>query len=159
MDSYENWSALRGRVLAMPLDRQAAFALACAQGALGPDVESLSALVELGWDALLDGGDVSQAVTELENVPYLDDDPVAATYYALSSLQGEAGAAWWAASRAMDLAFSRVEYPSGAQVFRPLEVDARTTVVQAEIARQARLLETVESAPNLALSVSRLRAR
>jgi hypothetical protein len=84
-------------------------------------------------------------------------DPVAVTHYALSSVRGEAGAAWWAASRAMDQAFDGVEYPKDVVAFLPVEADAQSREVPAEIARQIRLLQAAESAPDLAAAISRLR--
>ena len=158
MDSYGSWKAMRRRVDAMPADRQAAFALACAQGTVaGRDVGLLGAL-ESGWDALVDRGDVAELLRTLEHDRELDDDPVAATYYALSSLQGEAGAAWWAASRALDQAFSGVDYPDDAVAFRPVEADALSAVVQSEMARQLHLLQIAESAPDLTAAVGGLRS-
>ena len=156
VDSYGSWTALRSRVEALPVDRQAAFALACADGAVGPDARLLGAL-ESGWNALASGGDVAQMLTRLERGHDLDDDPVAASHYALRSVQGDAGAAWWAASRAMDQAFDGVEYPENVVAFRPVEVDARSREVQAAITRQIRLLQTAESAPDLTTAISRLR--
>ena len=156
VDSYESWTALRSRVDALPADRQAAFALAYAEGAVGPDVDLLGAL-ESGWNALASGGDVAQILTRLERGQELDVDPVAVTHYALSSVRGEAGAAWWAASRAMDQAFDGVEYPKDVVAFLPVEADAQSREVQAEIARQIRLLQAAESAPDLAAAISRLR--
>jgi len=155
VDSYESWTASRSRVDALPADRQAAFALACAESAVGPDVELLGAL-ESGWNALASGGDVAQILTRLERQE-LDVDPVAATHYALSSVRGEAGAAWWAASRAMDQAFDGVAYPKDGVAFLAVEADAQSREVQAEIARQIRLLQAAESAPDLAAAISRLR--
>ena len=155
VDSYESWTALRSRVDALPADRQAAFALACAEGAVGPDVELLGAL-ESGWNALASGGDGAQILTRLERQE-LDVDPVAVTHYALSSVRGEAGAAWWAASRAMDQAFDGVEYPKDVVAFLAVEADAQSREVPAEIARQIRLLQAAESAPDLAAAISRLR--
>jgi hypothetical protein len=43
---------------------QAAFALACAQGAVGPEVEQLGAL-DAGWNALASGADVAQILKRL----------------------------------------------------------------------------------------------
>lgn len=156
MDSFEGWKALRSRVDALPVDRQAAFALACAEGAVGPDIGLLGAL-ESGWDALVDGGDVAELLTNLGRGRELDDDSVAATCYALSSVQGEAGAAWWAASRTMDQAFDGVEYPADALAFRPVEADALAAVVQSEITRQMGLMVVAESAQDLVAAVGRLR--
>ena len=156
VDSYESWKSLRKRVEAMPADRQAAFALACAQGAAGPDGELLASL-DLGWVALVGHGDVTQALVDLERDHALDDDAVAATHYALRSVQGQAGSAWWAASRAMDQAFARVEYPADAVEFRPVEADALSAVVQSEITRQRRLLQAAESAKDLTAAVGQLR--
>ncbi len=102
-----------------------------AQGAVGPDVDLLGSL-QSGWDALVDHGDATQVMTDIERDHDLDDDAVAATYYALTSVQGQAGAAWWAASRAMDQAFAAVEYPEDASTFRPVEADAPSAVVQSE---------------------------
>ena len=156
VDSYAGWKAMRSRVDALPADRQAAFALACAQGAVGSDVGLLGSL-QSGWDALVDHGDATQALTALERDHELDDDAVAATHYALSSVQGQAGAAWWAASRAMDQAFAGVEYPQDAVAFRPVEADALSAMVQSETTRQLRLLEAAESARDLTAAVSHLR--
>lgn len=156
VDSYEGWKALRSRVDALAVDRQAAFTLACAQGAVGPDVGLLGAL-ESGWDALVGHGDVAQVLTDLERGHELDDDALAATHYALSSVQGQAGAAWWAASRVMDQTFAGVEYPEDAVAFRPVEADALSAVVQSEITRQLRHLKAAESARDLTAVVGQLR--
>lgn len=157
METYENWTTLRERVHAMPIDRQTAFALGCAYGTLGSNRAGLQAALKSGWTALVHGGDVAQTLRDLENDYDLDDDPVAATYYALSSLGGEAGAAWSAASRAMDQAFDQVDYPGDAGAFRQLERDAQTQIVQSEITRQTQLLGAVESAPDLSAVINRLR--
>lgn len=156
MYSYAGWRALRSRVEALPSDRQAAFALACAEGAVGADVDLQGAL-EAGWDALVKRGDVSELLKSLERRRELDDDRVAATHYALSSVQGQPDAAWWAASRAMDQVFGAVEYPEDAVAFQPVETDALSRVVQAEITRQMRLLMTAESALHLRSAVGDLR--
>jgi len=157
MDSYADWQSLRSRVKALPIERQAAFALACADGGVGPDVGLLGAL-ESGWDALVNRGDVSRLLKNLERRRDLDEDRVAATHYALSSVQGQADAAWWAASRAMDQAFDAVEHPEDAVAFRPVEADALSHVVQSEITRQMNLLMTAESAPNLMAAIGCLRS-
>ncbi|MGD8201293.1 hypothetical protein ACQE98_11575 [Ornithinimicrobium sp. W1679] len=157
MVSYERWAASRERVDALPADRQAAFALACAAGAVG-DRTGLLAALEGGWSALVDGTDVTEVVLELARGQELDDDPVAATGYALCAVQGEAGAAWWAASRAVDHAFAGVRYDAAESAFRSLEVDAQDPFVRAEFARQAQLLQVVESATDLSEAVARLRA-
>lgn len=161
MLSHQRWTALRVRVDALPADRQAAFALACATGVVGSGAVLLAAL-ETGWSALLDGSDaaqvaMAQVVMELARSPELDDDDVAATCYALRAVRGDEGAAWWAASRAVDHAFAGVPY-AAEKVFRALEVDAREPVVQAELARQVSLLQIVESDTDLAEVVVRLRS-
>ena len=157
MDTYEGWSCLHSRVDALPRDRQAAFALACAQGTVGRDAGLLGSL-QSGWDALVIGGDATQAIEDLECGHDLDDDAVAATRYALSSVNGEAGAAWWAASRAMDQAFAGVEYPEDAVAFHPVQADALSTLLQSEITRQLRLLQIAESARDLSAAVVHLRS-
>ena len=154
--TYESWKSLRNRVETLPADRQGAFALACAQGAAGLNVELLGSL-NLGWEALVGHGDVTQALVDLERDHALDDDAVAATHYALHSVQGQAGSAWWAASRAMDQAFAGVEYPADAVEFRPVEADALSAVVQSESTRQLRLLQAAESAKDLTAAVVHLR--
>jgi hypothetical protein len=157
VDTYEGWKALRSRVDALPRDRQAAFALACAQGTVGRDAGLLGSL-ESGWDALVNGGDATQSFADLERGHDPDDDAVAATHYALSSVNGEAGAAWWAASRAMDQAFASVEYPEDTVAFHPVEADALSTLMQSAITRQLRLLQIAESARDLSAAVAHLRS-
>lgn len=157
MISYERWTALRVRVDALPTDRQAAFALACASGAVDDRVDLLAAL-EAGWSALVDGADVTEVVLGLARSQDLDEDPVAATCYALWAVQAEDGAAWWAASRAVDQAFADVRYAAAETAFRPLEVDAHDPLVQGELGRQVHLLQIAESAADLSEAVARLRA-
>jgi len=97
----------------------------------------------------------SPAGAPADNLAQAADDPARAAAIAREFV--EAGAAWWAASRAMDQAFDGVEYPKDVVAFLPVEADAQSREVQAEIARQIRLLQAAESAPDLAAAISRLR--
>lgn len=107
MLSYDSWTVLRPRVDAMAADRRAAFALACAEGAVGSD-QGLRAALASGWSALVDQTDGAEILSDLEHSRELDEDTVATTFYALSSVHGDADAAWWAASRALYQAFDSV---------------------------------------------------
>jgi hypothetical protein len=63
----------------------------------------------------------------------LDDDAVAAVAFAVTAVIGSADDAWWAANRVLDQAFSRVEYPADARLFRPFAEDLASSQVQNEI--------------------------
>jgi hypothetical protein len=68
-------------------------------------------------------------------------------------LQGALEARW----DALDQAFGAVEYPEDAVAFQPVETDALSRVVQAEMTRQMHLLMTAESALHLRSAVGDLR--
>ncbi len=141
MDAYLEWQA-RERVLELRMPVRAGFALACARLQATLTDPALAAALEAGWEALSgDRDDVVQIVKQLGQRQDLDDDHVAATYYALSAVQGDGEAAWWSASRALDAAFAAVD---DQEEFRPLAEDAQRETVLAELGRQEELLRIAE---------------
>ena len=113
------WDELHRRAEALPPDRRAAFALACAEHLVSitasPRQAELRVALARGW-AVLDGGsdDLTPLRAQLEGREDVDEDDVAGVYYALGAVQGSADDAWWAARRASDAAYERVPYPNGA---------------------------------------------
>lgn len=126
--------------LAALTDVQAVWmALACAERLLGrasPDQQSvLRDALTSAWESLAtaDSERAATLAAVLEERDDLDDDPVAAVFYALEAVAGVPDAAGWGAARGIDDAFERVPYPDGATGFRPLEEDTATETVQQEL--------------------------
>ncbi|KQR08615.1 hypothetical protein [Cellulomonas sp. Leaf334] len=131
--------AVWDHVLTLPPAARAMFALGCAERqvrAADRHAELLSAL-EAGWTVARGGSvDLAAVRAELDARDDLDDDDVAATYFALGSAVGDPQDCRAAASRAMDAAFARAEDDEDATGFRPLADDATGAPVTAELAWQ-----------------------
>ena len=157
------WDELHRRAEALPPDRRAAFALACAEHLVSitasPRQAELRVALARGW-AVLDGGsdDLTPLRAQLEGREDVDEDDVAGVYYALGAVQGSADDAWWAARRASDAAYERVPYPNGASIFRPLEADTASLEVEYELTWQRQALEALEGHEPLPEVVARLRS-
>jgi hypothetical protein len=160
--SYGAGSELSRRLAALAPDRQACFALACADrlvaGNASPRAEELRTLLDLGWSGLTNGtARVTHVRAQLNAREDLDEDEVAAVAYALDSVLGDAGGALWAARRALDAAFDRIAYVADGTSFRPLADDEAEPVVQAELAWHEHALGAVESRTALPDLVARFR--
>ena len=156
------WRELHTRVAGLDSTRGSAFALSCAEhlvagtGSSREDV--LRNALDAGWSALLLAPtDLSDIVTKLEARDDLDEDEVAAVYYALKAIS-DPSHALYAASRAMDAAFARVPYPDGAPALRPLAEDADSPEVQRELAWQQAALVLIEELSSLKDLARRLRS-
>ncbi len=104
----------------------------------------------MGWQAVQE---------QLGQRADLDEDDVAAVWYALGAVGGSADDAEWAAQRCVDAAFERISYYlEGATLARPLEVDTADPVVQAELRWQTMALDLLENEGATSAVVSRLRA-
>jgi hypothetical protein len=109
----------------LPPQAQVVFALACAarlvRASGAASQRDMDEALAVGWSVALGGaGDCQAVCSTLEPRDDLDNDEVAAVAYALGAVIGESEDAWAVASRAIDAAFERVEYPAGASTFRPL---------------------------------------
>jgi hypothetical protein len=129
---------LRKRVFSLTEPSRGVFALACAERLVrhaAPDVaESLQAPLSEAWSVALGGeGNLRAIRDEMDARGDLDDDAVAAVAFAMTAVIGSADDAWWAANRVLDQAFSRVEYPADARLFRPFAEDLASSQVQGEI--------------------------
>jgi hypothetical protein len=156
------WDELHRRAHALPPDRLAAFALACAECLVNLEASARQAelrqALARGWAVLAGGADDLAPLREqLEARDDVDDDPVASVYYALGGVQGSADDAWWAAERASDAAYERVPYLDDASTFRSLEVDTASEEVQQELARQRDALAALEADGPLPEVIARLR--
>ena len=161
-DGLPAWAAVRARVRALPRTPRAAFALAVTEHLVArtrPEHDPLWAALQIGWHGALDRDDTWEPVREeLARRPDVDDDDVAAVYYALGAAAGSAADAEWAAQRCLDAAFDRVAYPASAGTFRPVEVDAAEPVVREELSWQETVLDLLEKSGATAEIISRLRA-
>lgn len=128
--------AVWDQVLTLPPTLQAMFALACAERLVraADRTGELRATLEAGWTVARGGSvDLARLQAELEERDDLDDDDVAATFFALGAAAGDPRACRAAAARARDAAFALAE---DGTAFRPLSNDAASPVVQAELAWQ-----------------------
>jgi hypothetical protein len=76
--------------------------------------------------------------------PDIDDDPVAAVFYALESVDGQFENTWWVANRAIDASFEHVLYPENAAHFRTLSEDLGAESVQRELTWQRESLDLLK---------------
>jgi hypothetical protein len=160
-DVLRPWEEVRARVRALPARARAVFALAAAERLLSccrPGDDALGSALAVGWRVALSGGGPWQAVRdELEQRPDLDDDEVAAVFFALGAAAGSAEDAEWTARRCADAAYGRVPYPEGATEFRPLGVDTSDAVVQEELLWQETALDLIEESGAAPEVIDRLR--
>lgn len=156
------WEEVRARVRALPSDARAVFAIAVTEHLVArfrPENDVLRSALSIGWQVALGGGGPLQTVREeLERRSDLDEDEVAAVYFALGAAAGSVEDAEYAARRCTDAAFDRVLYPDGAAAFRPLEVDAAHDVVQEELHWETTALDLLETGGVTPDIISRLRA-
>ena len=161
-DALAPWEEVRDRVRALPSVAQAVFALAVTERLVArsrSENDALRSALSVGWHVALGGDGPWQTVREeLERRSDLDEDDVAAVYFALGAAAGSAEDVGYAARRCADAAFARVPYPDGAAVFRPLEVDAAHAVVQEELHWQTTALDLLETGGATPDIISRLRA-
>lgn len=137
--SLEPFDAVWDEVLTLSPAARAMFALACAErlvrAAGGPD--DLQTGLDAGWEVATGGSaDLEALRSELEEREDLDDDEVAATFFALGAAAGSAKDCRAAASRAVDAAFALIPYHPEETTFRPLADDFASPQVQAELAWQ-----------------------
>lgn len=129
-------------------------ALACAERLASADEPrrraELRATLDVAWDVLRSGEreGAYPLVVGMETRDDADDDPVAATLYALQAVIGSSDAVHWGADRALDNAFERVPYPVGVVLFRPLHGDTGSEVVQEELRWQMLAADFVCGAVN-----------
>lgn len=158
------WDEVERRIGLLAPERQAAFALACAEhlvtGERSPRQAELRSMLDQGWMALIDGtpANLSHLRQVLEERDDLDDDEVAAVAYALGAVSGSVDDARWGAGRGRDAAYGRVPYPEDARTFRPLEEDTQSPEVQAELAWQRSAVSQSEDAGSLADLIAQFRA-
>lgn len=156
-DPLGAFRAVWNQVLSLPPTRQAMFALGCAERlahAAGRTDELLPAL-EAGWTVACGGSaDLAPLLADLDARDDLDDDELAATFYALRAAAGSPQDCRWAASRAMDAAFALVDRDDDTTLFSPLAVEGVSGPVLAELTWQqtaaARLAESGASESVLA---------
>ena len=155
-DDPSPWAHLHPRVAALPSERRACFALACAERLVSLErshrEHELRAALADGWAVLAgEKRDLRTSQSQLESCDDADDDEVAAVAYALAAVaqDGSTDATLWAARRALDAAYERVPHPEGATSFRPLAYDTAEPVVQEEPRWQARVLSILESPADL----------
>ncbi|MCC2322250.1 hypothetical protein [Cellulomonas xiejunii] len=151
------FEAVWAQVLTLSPAARAMFALACAERLVraAGRADELRATLEAGW-AVAGGGsaDLAPLRSELDVREDLDDDDLAATYYALGAATGSAEDCRAAASRAMDAAFELVPYGPDETTFHPLADDAASPPVQAELAwQQAAAAKLVADGPTDAVAV------
>jgi hypothetical protein len=156
------FESLRKRLLRLDGPSRNAFALVCAERlvrrAPANIVGQLSEALAVGWSvAQGQEGDLASTRAHLEQRADFDSDPVAAAAYALGAVGGSADDAWQTASRSLDSAFDRIEYPVDASTFRPLAIDMATPVVQAELRWQDNALTMLEESGPSADVIKRLR--
>jgi len=137
--SLEPFEAVWNQVLTLSPAARAMFALACAERVVRAAGRSdeLRATLDAGWTVASGGSaELARLRSELDDREDLDDDDLAATYFALGAAAGSAKDCRAAASRAMDAAFALVPYGPAETTFHPLADDAATAPVQAELAWQ-----------------------
>ena len=128
-------------------------ALVCAERLVSGDTadrhDALREALDTAWDALRTRQTESAAAlaARLEDRDDVDDDPVAATTFALQAVAGMPEAARWGADRGIDDAFERVPHQPGVRVaFGPLDPDTASEVVQQELRWQLAAADVVSHA-------------
>jgi hypothetical protein len=137
---------LRASLDSLPTKETWAFALACAERLVNAGSadrqRELSEILSEGWAVFESGrGDCSSLRTAMISRADIDDDPVAAVYYALELVDGQAQRAWSVANRAIDAAFELISYPHGVGQFHSLSEDVQRESVQRELTWQRESLD------------------
>jgi hypothetical protein len=138
--------ALRSKLAQLPSNERAVFALACAERTVrtagGQSEQAMNDALALGWSAVLGGpGDCGPPRASLQQRDDLENDEVAAVFYALGAVLGRADDAWWAATRAMDAAFERGERQPAKRRLRKRDKAAPSDAVQLELIWQREALQ------------------
>ena len=148
MDTSHFLNSTHDRVVRLGFERSAIVALACAQrlasAADNTDPEILVALA-MGWDRDVEASERGSLASQLQRRLDLDDDVVAATFYALRASLGSLNEAWWAAARFADAAFDRAQYDQHETTFRSLDDDAAQPGVRGELDWLDRALSIAEA--------------
>lgn len=156
MDDFE---VTRGRVLSLEHTRSTALALACAQALVraGADLDTeLSEAISHGWAIAKTQQSAPLESDRIARRPDIDEDAVAATFYALRAVDGSAEDAWWAVSRFVDAAFEQAGYPNTASQFRPLVEDSAVPHVRLRMHRLEAWLRAAESSMTVSELIEQL---
>jgi hypothetical protein len=154
--------ALRSKLAELASNAQAVFALACAERtvrATGGDSErAMDDPLALGWSAVLGGpGECGPARASVQARDDLENDEVAAVFYALGAVLGRPDDAWWAATRAMDAAFERGERKPAKRRLLPRDKSAPSETVQLELLWQREALQLLAREGASPTAIVRLR--
>lgn len=154
------WAALHARVSALEPDRQAAFALACAEHLVRRDSDKPELLesIAAGW-AVLTGRaqDLMARLIDLDARSDIDEDDVACVRYAVGAVAspGADRSPLWASDRAIAAAYEKVPY-ADAGTFRSLSDDSMDPSVREELEWQAKALAVLEGAATLSEACEKL---
>lgn len=149
----------RRRVLSLEPIRSTALALVCAQALVRASSDSDTELHEAishAWDI---AGAEPSALTESDRIarrPDIDEDAVAATFYALRAVNGSTEDAWWAVSRFVDSAFEQAEYPTTVTQFRPSVEDNAVPDVRLRMSQLEAWLRAAESSMTIGELIEQL---
>jgi hypothetical protein len=152
----------RRRVLSLEPIRSTALALVCAQALVRASSDrdtELNEAISHGWDI---AEAQRSALTESDRIarrPDIDEDAVAATFYALRAVDGSTEDAWRAVSRFVDSAFEQAEYPNRATQFRPLVEDNALPDVRLRMHQLETWLRAAESSMTVGELIEQLALR
>jgi hypothetical protein len=132
---------IRTSLESLPANEQIAFALACAERLVNVDADErqreLSDALTEAWNVFESGaGDCVSRRALLMSRPDIDDDPVAAVYYALESVDGHFESVWRVANRSIDASFDLVPHREDATRFRALAEDIEAESLKQELTWQ-----------------------
>jgi hypothetical protein len=112
----------------------------------------------MGWDRDVKASERRLLASDLERRPDLDDDVVAATFYAPRASLGSLEEAWWAVARFIDAAFDHAQYDQRETTFRSLDQDAAQPGIRRELDWLDQTLTIAESSADPLELASQLRA-
>jgi hypothetical protein len=129
----------------------------CAGSCASPDRDTeLNEAISHGWDIAEAQRSAPTESDRIARRPDIDEDAVAASFYALRAVDGSAEDAWWAVSRFVDAAFEQAEYPNTAPQFRPLVEDSAVPDVRLRMHQLEAWLRAAESSMTVSELIEQL---